>query len=243
MFTTDRPNSMKNNRLEQQLARAASLDEPVRRALYFYIGRQAGEVGRDQAARALRISRALAAFHLDKLVEAGLLEASFRRLTGRGGPGAGRPSKLYRRSAESIELSVPERRYELAADLLAQAAGSGSSSAAEGLRGVARERGRRIAAEARARAGSRASSERALAIVMDLLRESGYEPERDRQSGIVLRNCPFDALARAHRNLVCGMNQALIEGVVAGLGVQGLRAVLDPQPGRCCVAIRNEAER
>jgi predicted ArsR family transcriptional regulator len=173
-------------------------------------------VTRDAAARAVRVSRALAAFHLDKLVAAGLLEASYRRLTRRGGPGAGRPAKLYRRSSRQVELSLPQRSYELAARLLAE---------------------RRLGEAARDRAGPRPSRARLLTSASGLLRDYGFEPLQDRQV-IRLRNCPFDALARDYRSLVCGMNLALMEGLLAGLAVAGVRAELDPQPGMCCVALR-----
>ena len=231
-------NLMEINRLEDRLASVASLEDRVRRALYFYVGGQTEPVSREQAARAVRISRALAAFHLDKLVEAGLLEASFRRLSGRSGPGAGRPSKLYRRSTMAIDVSIPERRYELAGELMAAAlANPDSDAAAKELRRTAREHGGRLGAEARARAKSRRPT---VAATMDVLRDAGFEPRRDGRSGIVLRNCPFDALARSHQDLVCGMNHALIEGVLEGLGVEELSARLEPRPGVCCVTIRRE---
>jgi len=224
--------------MEKQLASVAALQDSLRRDLYFYVSRQPPDVSRDQAAKALGISRALAAFHLDKLVEAGLLEASFRRLSDRRGPGAGRPSKLYRRSAHQIDVSLPERRYELAASLMASALAEGGSAAAvASLRHAARAWGEQLGTEARGRAGSPPRRGRALAAVMEVLREAGFEPRSDGGSGIVLANCPFDALARANRDLVCGMNHTLIEGVLAGLRVQGVHAKLDPQPGRCCVAI------
>src|SRR2546425_12818334 len=107
--------------LQYRIAAIASLDEPVRRELYLYVAGRGSEVGRDEAARALRISRALAAFHLDKLVQQGLLDASYRRLTARRGPGAGRPAKLYHRSARQLDVTLPERRYELAGRVLARA--------------------------------------------------------------------------------------------------------------------------
>src|SRR6058998_2069336 len=110
--------SKSDKQLERQLEDLSVLADPVRRALYLHVLSRNDDVSRDQAARALRISRALAAFHLDKLVEAGLLEVSFRRLSGRSGPGAGRPSKLYRRSPQQIDMTLPARRYELAARLL-----------------------------------------------------------------------------------------------------------------------------
>lgn len=226
--------------LVRQIADIASLEEPVRRDLYFFVAAAAGPVSRDEAARAVRVTRALAAFHLDKLVAAGLLEASYRRLTRRGGPGAGRPAKLYRRSARQVELSLPQRRYELAARLMAESlvtpeAGAG---AGDGVRAAARQLGVRLGRAAIARAGARPSRTRILNSAFAVLREHGYEPARDAQT-IRMRNCPFDALARDYRSLVCGMNLALMEGLLAGLDVTGIKAELDPQPGLCCVALRS----
>ena len=78
-------------------------------------------MSKDQAAAALGVARSVAAFHLDRLVDDGLLVAEYRRLTGRQGPGAGRPAKLYRRAERGVAVSVPPRRYDLAALLLARA--------------------------------------------------------------------------------------------------------------------------
>ena len=116
-----RGNPMEPRDFARQLETLALLDEPVRRKLYLHVAETGEEVSRDQAARATKVSRALAAFHLDRLVEAGLLETTFRRLTGRTGPGAGRPAKLYRRASVQLDVSVPERRYEMAAHILARA--------------------------------------------------------------------------------------------------------------------------
>src|SRR5712691_9640752 len=106
---------------DHDLEAVGSLSEPSRRALYRYVAGSPAEVSREQAAKATRVSRVLAAFHLDRLVKAGLLEATFRRVSGKTGPGAGRPSKLYRRASRSIEISLPEKRYELLSRLLASA--------------------------------------------------------------------------------------------------------------------------
>ncbi|MCP9947823.1 helix-turn-helix domain-containing protein [Actinomadura madurae] len=100
----------------------ALLQDPLRRRLYEFVAAQGREVGRNEAAEAAGVARTLAAFHLDKLVDAGLLEAGSRRLTGRSGPGAGRPAKVYRRSAVERDVSVPARDYRTAAGLLAEAA-------------------------------------------------------------------------------------------------------------------------
>jgi predicted ArsR family transcriptional regulator len=223
---------MSDKRLHDQLDLVAALEEPVRRDLYLYVSRQGSPVGRDQAAHALHLSRSLAAFHLDRLVETGLLETSFRRLSGRQGPGAGRPSKLYQRSSRQVELTLPERRYQLAGELLAQAlSGEYGEKGRAALRRDAHERGRRMGEEGKTRS-------RTLQGALALLRESGFEPERERSGRIVLKNCPFDALAHESREVVCGMNQALVQGMVEGLGLEDADVVLHPAPGRCCVVLR-----
>jgi predicted ArsR family transcriptional regulator len=223
----------------KQLENLAALDEPVRRKLYLYVVGRGGEVSRDEAARATHVSRALAAFHLDKLVEADLLQASFRRLHGRGGPGAGRPSKVYRRSSAQLDVTLPRRRYELAAHILVQAlAGARSETSLEVLRNAARDWGRRLAGETPRGGGPGLPLKRAARA----LEACGFEPHgaTDDEGEIVLRNCPFDSLRSESRDLICGMNLALIEGLLDGLGVEGVRARLAPRPGLCCVALRND---
>lgn len=222
---------------ERTIGRIAALADPVRRALYFHVAGAAGAVSRDQAARAVRISRPLAAFHLDKLVEQGLLEASYRRLGKRRGPGAGRPAKLYRRSSLQVDVSLPPRDYELAARLFARALTAPAATRTR-ARKTARDFGASLGREARRRAGSRLGHAALLEQLRTVLREHGYEPLRAPGGAIRLRNCPFDALARDYRPLMCGMNQALLGGVVRGLGLPGFTATLDPQPGMCCVVLR-----
>ncbi|HVH67956.1 MAG TPA: hypothetical protein VM716_08820 [Gemmatimonadales bacterium] len=228
--------------LEHQIAAIASLDEPVRRCLYRYVVRQRGDVGRDEAARAVGISRALAAFHLDKLVERGLLATSFRRLTGRQGPGAGRPAKLYRRSDGQLTLALPPRRYELMGRVFARALAA-SSVVPRDLERVARDTGRRLGAAARRlHAATRPTATRLLARLTAVLAEWGYEPLA-RNGEIRLRNCPFDALANECRPLVCGTNLALLRGLLAGLGVRAVQAELHPEPGSCCAVLRATRRR
>lgn len=225
---------MSDEGLERQIAGIATLDEPARRSLYFYVAGQGREVSREEAANAVGVSRSLAGFHLDRLAEEGLLEISFRRLSGRAGPGAGRPAKLYRRSARQVEVTLPQRSYELAARILATAVDASDSAPA--LRRSARDAGERIGAEARARAGGGAGRERLLASTLATLAAHGFEPERA-GDGVRLRNCPFHGLVGEHKELVCGMNLALIEGVIAGLALPAAAAVLDPRPGLCCVRL------
>lgn len=228
--------------LEKQIAGLAALDEPVRRDLYFYVSSRAGEVSRDEAARAVGVSRTLAGFHLDRLADEGLLDTSFRRLSGRTGPGAGRPSKLYRRSGRQLAISLPQRSYELAAGILAAAVdASGARKARAALRKAARAVGERIGADANARAGSRPGKKRRLAGTVAALAAHGYEPAQAKGE-VRLRNCPFHALATEHKELVCGMNLALLEGVVSVVDLPDVSAVLDPKPGMCCVVLKRGAK-
>lgn len=215
----------------------AALAEPTRRALYEWVVAQSGAVGRDAAARATGTSRALAAFHLDRLAEAGLLAVEFRRLSGKTGPGAGRPAKLYRRSPDEVAVSLPPRRYDLAGLLLARAvAANGSRAARAALTRVARSYGRDLATLARSGATQTRRARRSAAL--GVLAASGYEPFTDAEGVVRMRNCPFHALAAEHRALVCGMNLSLMRGLLSALPATGLRAVLEPGPGRCCVAFR-----
>jgi predicted ArsR family transcriptional regulator len=228
---------MASSGLVQQLTAIAALDDPMRRALYFFVAQQQEAVSRDQAAQALGVSRNLAGFHLDRLAGEGLLETSFRRLSGRSGPGAGRPAKLYHRSQVQLEVSLPQRRYELAARVMAVALDGGAGSDARAaLAASARATGEGIGAAASERAGRRAGKRRLLASLLAVLTEQGYEPELT-AGELRLRNCPFHALVEEHKQLVCGMNFALLEGVVSGLGVPGTRPVLAPRPGLCCVSL------
>ena len=222
------------------LASLSSLDDPARRRLYEVVTRQPGPVSRDEAASAAGIGRALAVYHLDKLVESGLLTASYQRPPGRSGPGAGRPAKLYARSDREFAVTVPPREYELAARLLVQAVeadpgGCSRAALAEAARRLGTELGSTFRpAAADSPPGRRDTAER---DVNELLTQQGYEPCRGGDGVIRLRNCPFHQLAEQHRDVVCGMNLALVEGLVAGLGADGWHPALDPRPGHCCVAI------
>lgn len=222
---------------ERQIAAIASLEDPVRRGLYLYVSSRRRDVGRDEAARAVRVSRALAAFHLDKLVQHGLLDTSYRRLTKRRGPGAGRPAKLYRRSERQLDVTLPPRRYELAGRVLARALSTAPPAVRRALTRAARDAGRRLAdgaARPRRRGATRASS--TLADVTALLARCGYEPVRD-DGSVRLANCPFDALATECEALVCESNLALVRGMLAGLGARGVRAAMRPEAGSCCVRL------
>ena len=209
-----------------------ALRDPQRRAVYAYVSGQRHDVSRDEAAETIAISRSLASFHLDRLVRAGLLEVTYRRLSGRQGPGAGRPSKLYRRTRRQIGISLPERRYELLARLFAGPLNEARDAQLKTrLANATRSFGQALGASYRRPTGR--GSLRMLSQVLDRL---GAEPYDD-GGAVRLRNCPFDSVAAGYPELVCGTNLHLIEGLIEGLEVDRVKARLDPRPGQCCVAL------
>jgi predicted ArsR family transcriptional regulator len=214
----------------RDLSVIAVLGDPVRRSLYDYVAAQDHEVSRGEAAAATGVQRPLAAFHLDRLAEAGLVEVTFRRMTARSGPGAGRPAKLYRRAAAEHQVSVPPRDYRGAADLLAGVVDMIGGEPE--LQRAARSRG-----AAAGRAALRDTTEAGRHDrLTGALSEQGYQPYPDGPD-IRLRNCPFLALASRYPPLICGMNLALLEGLLEGAAMTGLAARLDPRPDECCVAV------
>src|SRR3954454_9758031 len=195
-----------------QVAGVAALAEPVRRDLYLYVVSQPGPVSRDEASAGVGVPRHTAKFHLDRLVEEGLLVTDFKRLTGREGPGAGRPTKRYRRSDRQVVVALPERHYDLAGRLMAEAIEGAVSSAADIvmlLHDAADKEGAAIGELAKQQLGPRAGRLRRLDAMCSTLAEYGYEPRRVGVN-VELANCPFHTLAKEHTDLVCGMNLALL---------------------------------
>ena len=213
-----------------------SLADPLRRRLYAYVAGRDDGVGREEAAREVGVPTHTARFHLDKLVEAGLLAVDHRRLSGRTGPGAGRPAKVYRRADTDIAVSLPERGYELVGHVFAAAVERSLDGAplTEALAEEARAAGRRDGTAHDCQSQGVASGE--LDRSAEVLTGRGFEPTRVGE-GLVLRNCPFDALAREHTALVCGVNRDYVGGVLDGLGCEHTSARLEPGPDRCCVRV------
>jgi predicted ArsR family transcriptional regulator len=200
-------------------------------------------VTRDQAARTLGITRRTAAFHLDKLAEAGLVDVTFKRLTGRTGPGAGRSSKLYRRSGRRFTVSVPPRNYELMARLLASVAQQVEGASAVHLfEPQARAFGVSMGVAVREQMGPRPSQRRLLAVLINELTGLGFEPFADGKGTLRLRNCPYHEMAREDANFVCSMNLALMQGLIEGLDLGEVSPALEPMEGTCCVAFRSKPE-
>lgn len=219
----------------------AALKDDLRRRLYLFVRSEGRPVSREEAAAAAGISRKLAAFHLDTLVERGLLTFHYARPPGRTGRGAGRSSKLYEPSALEVEVSIPERRYDLVGSLLVKAIQEKAEeeSARNAALRVALGEGTALGQALRREMHLRPPGpERALAVAHDVLARYGYEPATERPGEITLRNCPFHALARTAPDLVCAMNRSYLEGLVRGLGSERIEAALEPAPGRCCVKLR-----
>lgn len=214
----------------RRVARVGSLADPVRRALYRFVAEQPGAVSRDQAASGVDVPRHTAKFHLERLVDEGLLVTEFRRLTGRTGPGAGRPAKLYRRARRELVVSVPSRRYDLAGQVLADAA-------ERALAGTPMSAALTAAAD---HAADQVAGNAGEATLAEALVPLGYEPRADQDGAVELTNCPFDLLAAGHRDLVCGVNRAFVTGLAGRLGGTGSTvAAVPPGPG-CCVRLLPE---
>ncbi|MEO5780229.1 metalloregulator ArsR/SmtB family transcription factor [Arthrobacter sp. PAMC25284] len=230
----------------RRVAAIASLGDENRRKLFDFVRSAGDAVSRDDAARAVGLARSTASFHLDRLVHDGVLLVEFRKLGGRDGPGSGRPAKLYRAAVREVGASVPDRNYDLAADLLVSAV---EASMAEG--GSAREVLLRTAYARGYEAGrtrADAAGPAAGAGFAELLAAEGYRPEDDGAGGLLLLNCPFDRIASGHAGVVCAMNGAFLGGAAAGCGIarervealdiEDFKAQGAAQQGQCCARIR-----
>ena len=223
---------------EHAVEALGTLADDHRRRMYLFIRDKGRPVGRDEAAATVGISRKLAAFHLDKLVEKGLLKAHYMRLSEKRGPGAGRPSKVYEPTEYETSVSIPSRSYEFAAKILIEAMrhnGPWNATVPEAAREEGFALGRKVRSDKRLRSPG---DKKTLELTQEVLYDRGYEPYRDHQGDVRLRNCPFHELAQQSVEIVCGLNQAFIDGFLKGLGSESVTAVLDPQPGKCCVRLQ-----
>jgi predicted ArsR family transcriptional regulator len=225
---------------EASLDALATLADTVRRSLYRFVRGSTDPVTRVEAAAACGISGKLAAFHLDKLVAQGLVEVAPPSTSKR----VGRPPKAYRASRTPLQVTIPERRYELLSGLLA----AGIESERPGvpvlaaLERVAFEAGEELGRSSGHGFGRRPlGRERSIAAMRTILADRGYEPEQPSPETITVRNCPFESVARTSPDLVCSMNRAYVEGVAEGIGSSSVSVRVEPKPGRCCIVV--EASR
>ena len=208
------------------MAAVASLGDEKRRQLFELIAASDTAVGRDDAALALGLPRSTASFHLDRLVQDGLLAVEFHKAAGKSGPGSGRPAKMYRQAMSEIGASVPDRNYNLAAELLVAAIEHSTATGAavgDSLLATAYGKGQVLAADA--------------ASLADFLAGEGYEPRPDGAGGFVLVNCPFHRLSDGHPDVVCAMNGSFLQGAAAACGESAERVVSNSEPGQCCARI------
>lgn len=203
------------------LTAAAALSDELRRQMYAYIRQAHRPVSREEAAERVGISRKLAAFHLDKLVEVGLLRAHYEPVDGIRK--VGRAPKLYEPTDAELRISIPAREHDLLADILVHAllAEDENNAGREAAIQVARQRGAELgAAESKRARPGRLGAERALTLAAGTLGRHGFEPDRISPTRLRLRNCPFHPLAAKAPQLVCGINHAFLSGFLDALGVQ-----------------------
>lgn len=221
-----------------EIVSVAALRDPIRRALYEFVAARGESVNRDMAAAGVKLARHVAKFHLDKLEEEGLLEVEYRRPSGKQGPGAGRPTKYYRRASREITVSLPKRHYDLAGRLLAKAITVSQEIAipiSSALEKSAQSFGQIMAEEVKVKLDNHPSKANVVSAVTEVLSEHGYEP-RSENNRILLANCPFHMLAQEYTALICGINHDLIDALIKELPTS-LKVHLDPAPGRCCVTL------
>lgn len=229
---------MAGKALTSEIESVAALGDPIRRRLYEYVVAQGDLVSRDMAASGVEIARHVAKFHLDKLEEEGLLETEYRRPSGKKGPGAGRPTKYYRRSSREISVSLPQREYDLAARVLAEAITASQTSGisiALALEKSANNFGQFMAQEVASKLVHGSSKSEVANAISEVLDDHGYEP-RQEEGRLVLANCPFHSLAKEYTALICGINHNLMNSLIKELP-SFYNADLEPAPGRCCITL------
>jgi predicted ArsR family transcriptional regulator len=212
----------------------AALDDELRRGMYAFIRAAGHPVTRDEAAAAVGISRKLAAFHLDKLVDVGVLRPG----QATGVRRVGRAPKVYEPTDTDIRVGIPFRHHETLAEILLSAVLADGTDARRAAIQVAHDRGKALGeAERQQHRPGRLGAERAVTLTAEMLQKHGFEPARESPTCLRLRTCPFHPLAERAPEMVCGINHAFLSGVVDGLGASSVAAVLDPRAGECCVEL------
>lgn len=218
--------------VDDSLAGLAVLADPLRRRLYQAVVARRAPVTREEISHETGLAHHVVKFNLDRLAAGGLLEVEYRRPPGQ--TTSGRPTKWYRRSGQTFEVSLPARRYESAGRILATAVQQAQDD------GVPIEHAVRRSAAATGHSLGRSALKRATrgqdraTILLDALSLEGFEPEQTGHD-IVLRNCPFDGLVADCPRLICHMNLDMVTGLLEEVGANQYTAIHQPEPDTCCV--------
>jgi predicted ArsR family transcriptional regulator len=216
----------------------SALNDNFRRRMFDFIRRAKRPITRDEAAAEVGISRKLAAFHLDKLVAAGLLRSRDQAI--RGIRKVGRAPKTYEPTDVDLQVKIPPRQPDILAGILLDAVTTHdeADSVVDSAYRAAHRRGEQAGRRERSRQRpGRLSAERALTLTETALTQIGFEPTRDTPTCLRLRSCPFHPLAAEQPEIVCGINHAFLTGLLTGLGATAAKAILNPGTGSCCVEL------
>jgi predicted ArsR family transcriptional regulator len=226
------------------MERLDAIGPPELRAALMYVRRSPHPVTADDAARALGVHRSAARSRLERLLRAGLVEASFSRRSGRSGPGAGRPAKHYAAAPESEALELPPRYLPaLVSRLLDEIPSDGREDA---LRRAGEDFGRELADAAglEAHPHIEAGAEAVCATVRSLGFQAAVDRIEDHTVAIVTPTCPLRPLvmervevAYVDRGMWAGLMERGCEGVHAQDVECESHSCLDGD-GPCSVVIR-----
>lgn len=212
-----------------------ALDSPVRRAIHDHLVAHPEGSSAAQLAAILEQHITTTRFHVDRLIQAGLV-ASFNE---RGGT-AGRPTKRY----VAVEPGSGATPYQLLAEVLMTAVGSDASPEEAGYQWALRERHRGAAPAGSESVGAWLGK---VGSVVDMLDGWGYGADVEVTGGgqdvtIGLNECPFRELAEANPQVVCSVHRGLIRGALAAAGEPGVDVILDVfvNPDRCLARLKHD---
>lgn len=210
--------ALKRPQTEQEIERlAGALGDPTRRRVFFAVREASVPQTKDDVAERVGIDRRLAGFHLDKLVEQGFLDADFRKRE-KGGPGAGRPPKVYSLAATEAAVTLPERHYDVLAQLLLEAMSS-PGDPDDQLERVGFAFGQSLARDQIESGESVFTPTQAIAEVVRILTRFGFAAQTEDPGAatptIMACSCPFEEMAFHDPVRVCGLDRSIWKGVLS----------------------------